>query len=125
MSASKFIATYRNLLRSIHLTFKGAHHRRCISPRSDSFAGDRHAIHQSKSVIRDKISRLSVLNDTERRIQLQELDEVNDILRKNIVQAQLGSSNNYNLRFTPHTELGDNSTISQPPTLDNIKKSMK
>lgn len=125
--SSNFKAIYKNLLKSINITFKGV----CVGltpvlhNSAHSFTGDNQAIRQSKLVIRDKFYSLPHLDASQQQSQLNQLSEVSDILRKNIVQAELQDNNNFNLHFTPYTELGDNSTISQPPSLDKIKKSIK
>lgn len=42
--------------------------------------------------------------------------EMNDVIRKNIVQAIPTSENNLRLKFTPDTELGNNEDIKKGST---------
>lgn len=107
---NKSTIIYRNLLKSLNLTFKGDHQ----------------AINQTKDYLRNKFNNINHLSSKdEQQSELNQLVEVNQILLKNIIQGQL-NNNNYNLRFTNHTELGDNTTIKQAaPSLETIKASKK
>jgi len=41
------------------------------------------------------------------------VNEMNDVVRKNIVQAVPTGENNFRLKFRPETELGDNEDIKK------------
>ena len=90
---------------------------------------DIHAKQQSKLIFKNKFHQLkSVTSEDDYLGQLNVLQEVSNILKSNVIQGvrTLDSQNqNFNLRFTPFTELGDNDSIKAPPTFEELKNTKK
>ncbi|KAH9977280.1 RF-1 domain-containing protein [Lactifluus volemus] len=67
---------------------------------------------------RDALEQSSVVDEVAFRNNLKVGREIADFLRKNIVQAErLNGDETYKIRFTEHTELGDNTTIKNPENM--------
>ena len=135
------LRVYKGLLQAINLTFKGEFKFLIIFIVYLNFIvlhytytfyivlDDIHAKQQSKSIFKNKFRQLKTVSSEDEYLgQLNVLKEVSDILKSNVIQGvrNLDSqSPNFNLRFTPFTELGDNDSIKSPPSFEELKRTKK
>ena len=135
------LRVYKGLLQAINLTFKGELNFLFIIIVYLNFIvlhytctfyiilDDLLAKQQSKSIFKNKFRQLKTVSSEDEYLgQLNVLQEVSNILKSNVIQGvrNLDSqSPNFNLRFTPFTELGDNDSIKSPPSFEELKRTKK